>query len=175
MTPEEVRERLGLRPWTEIELEAEVRRLFEGRDAPFWEQGRRSGRTTRMLVEAVAAMSTGQTAIVVTQDLGMGGHALRFVADALQTLGVQIRHSGSRNVRPAPPEWGSFFIRSARQEMRLVTRNWVGVDHLVTEMVTRRPEPLPPQPLPKVLPPPPGPAIVRRTAYEFLLEEGPWD
>jgi hypothetical protein len=50
MTEAEVMERLGLRPWEDIQAQAVG--------------GRRSGRTWRMLVAAVAAASRGQTVII---------------------------------------------------------------------------------------------------------------
>lgn len=71
MTPERVREKLGLRPWSEWTSQV----ILEEDLGP----ARRSGRTTRMLVNAVSDALNGRDVVIIAYD---PYYAVRLVGNA---------------------------------------------------------------------------------------------
>jgi hypothetical protein len=175
MTPEEVRVRLGLRSWTEIETEATTRNSrteIDGIPVVRCEAGRRSGRTTRMMVEALSAMSERKTSVVVLFSHEQRHSFQALLRDNLERLGVRIVHVRQNVIQPAIP-WASVYVYSVNRRVQGITCQWLGIDHAVDEML--------PQDAQRwreefrLWAEPSASLIVRRTAYEILLEESPWD
>ena len=179
MTPEEVRVALGLRPWLEFAQDVAGRDpnphvTLEQQERERW---RRTGRTTRMLVESVAAMSDHRNVMIVCHDRDAAVRNLQLVGGFLRGLDVPLRNTTHNRIQVAHPDWGDFRVTNARTNVQGFIYHWVGIDHWVDETFPEDAErfrsrlTLYPPPIPLPL----STAVLRRPAWEILLEESPWD
>lgn len=170
MTPEEIRVRLGLRPWEDHARQ--VREFFAGQPRMLPEVGRRSGRTTRLMVDTLSAMSEGRTSVVVLFNNDSRHIFRELLRENLTRLGVHLVRSRLNSLEPTLP-WAPVFFFTARQRSRGVTCQWLGIDHVVDEAAPEEAQRWRGEFRSWVAPT--LPPIIRRTGYEILLDESPWD
>jgi hypothetical protein len=130
MTPEEVRIALSLRPFDEFaRASGETTRLqmlsMMTEEQVRAEGPRRTGRTTRMIVEALAAASLGRHVVFVSRSLESARTILKYAQEFAHRLGIPI------NLFQAAAS-----SRSANQN----TRNTVFTDHTVADVIAMRGE-----------------------------------
>lgn len=160
MTPERVREKLGLLPWDEWADRAST--LHDPRELRVT-LSRRTGRTTRMLVEAVSEALAGRTVILV-------GHNRHYASDLvlearcyINKIDPGILHHKMRPEAVCSPvftrdiDYGTsrLFIDHHAFEM-----NFYEASRLQSEWDQR---------VAAITP------IIRRTVYEMLLGDDPFD
>lgn len=93
MTPEEVRQKLGLKTWEEHRLYVYLYSLPDrvktlGFERTAKELDRQTGRTTKMIIEALSAMSCGQSVYFVAYNQDMTKFIYKRAAEYAEKLGI---------------------------------------------------------------------------------------
>jgi len=158
MTPEEVRIRLGFRPWPEFASEI----ASQNPDTPA-ERWRRTGRTTQSLVRAVSELTEGRDVLILAWSRDASDRHLRTLHEYWFRVSVNI---DSRRTQ--------ILALGRDAEVSLAGFDgWLVIDHYIEEMFPNRVRSLRSLWRPPTEKSPP-PAIYRPTSFELLLAEDPF-